>query len=260
MANSNYSVLGLPNTSYHFKLIIYNPFNNTPYKTWITDKTSLAYKTDAIGNISSIVGSTKLEPAPSNLNDIITVSFEKRLIYSRQIQGWPVKLFTVTKALDPINSKTLQVFKGVVGKIEVRGNYSSVEIVSKYEQLRQPSRYRLSTSCTREFGDPKCGIDRMSVLREVVSLNGYLLEINLPLTLLPPYQYEIAVGDDNYLMVAYDALNNIIQLDRMILAKPDLVVVRRSCDRKLGTCKAYGNNINFLGVIGLPSNSLSIRL
>jgi hypothetical protein len=260
MSNLNYSVLGLPNLSYHFKLKIFNPFNNSLYKTWITDKVSLEALTDAIGEISSIVGSTNLEASPVNLNSLITIPFEKRLIYSRQIQGWPVIVNVVTVGLNPSDDADLQIFKGIIGKIETKGNTSSVEVVSNYEQLKQPSRYKLSTSCTREFGDLKCGVNRETALRTVISLVDYELQINAPITLTSPFQYEVTIGDDNYLIVSYDTFTDTIELDRKPLARPDSVVIRKSCDRKLGTCKAYGNNINFLGVVGLPSNSLSIRL
>jgi hypothetical protein len=260
MTNLLYSVLGVPNISYHYKLVIYKPFDDTIYKSWTTDKISLEANQDAVGEISSVSGSTNLESSPVEISQILIVPFTRRLIYSRQIQGWPVKLFVVTKGLTIADTKTLQIFKGIIGKIDIKGNRSSVEVVGDYEKLKQPSRYKLSTSCTREFGDSKCGVNRAQVVRSVLSLSEHSLQINLPITVTAPNQYEVSIGDDNYMLVDYNSSTLTLQLDRAPLAMPDVVVIRKSCDRKLETCLAYNNNAKFLGVIGLPSNALSIRL
>lgn len=246
--------------SYYFKLEIKNPVDNTIYKIWTTDKSSIVFKEDAVGDFSSIVGSAALEPAPSNISSILTVSFPRKLILCRQIQGWPVVIYVVITSTINIETNQHKVLEGVIGKIDLSGNSCSVEVVSKYESLKQPSRYKLSTSCTREFGDAKCGVDRQTVIRNVLSMTGYDLVLDASLTLSAIHSYEVSIGDDNFILVSYNNLTNTITLDRKPLGKPDVVIVRLSCDRKLTTCKSYNNNAKFLGVIGLPANSLSLRL
>jgi hypothetical protein len=261
MANLLYSVLGSENAVYAIILKIYVEDTNTLYKTWTTDTVSLLASEDALGDISSMASSTNLDVVPVSLSSVLSVAIPHNILYSRQIIGWRIEAFVRMTSYEPSENILLPLFVGNIGKIGINGNTASIELVSIFENLKRPSRYVLSKTCVRELGDYKCGVNVSLQVLDVDNVNGKFLTLVNSAIYDSNFNYEILIGDDSFLVGSYNAGTKTFTLDRVPLANPDIVVLKKYCNKTLAVCKnMYANNANFLAAIGINKSLLGVRL
>jgi Uncharacterized conserved protein (DUF2163) len=252
MSDYSYSILSSEDVSYSFIITISRP-DGIPYKVFTTDQL------DGDGDMSSIASSASFNTPPVNFSNVLTVSLPMRLILCRQVSGWPVKVDIKMTFKNGI-SETKTMFQARIGEITIQGNKANIELLSPNKELTKPSRYTLNTSCTREFGDSKCEEQIYPAFLTVNSLVGTILSVNFAGYIFEEgIPYACVIGDDTYLISSINTALSELTLNRRPLGKPDVVEVRRTCDRKITTCRRYSNTHRFLGS-KLPANALSITL
>jgi hypothetical protein len=253
MANNSLKVLADPNYSHVFEARIY--YDNNVIYTLTSDQRQ--------GSIdsSSFATSKSFDTPPVLLTNILSSSIEEKVFISRQMIGWKVELYVNSVGSGTLLENNL-LWSGFVSGHSKTGNYWSIELTNLLNEIDKGSPLSLSANCPLVFG--KCGaiktqltVNPLSVLNQFVSIQP------ISFTNQPGKPYQLVVGDTSYAVTSFVLSLGIltgINLDRPLLAAPNIAVLETTCDQSLALCRdVYKNSKNYRGVF-LPSSVLSLTL
>lgn len=239
------------------------------------------------GGASYTTKGTEAQPS-----DIITMALpvvDDNLIFSKSLTGQPVTIGVLKLGETEGSLEKLVLYTGLVGKITVKMKVFDLEIVGKWEQLKTPNPWIVSSNCIRSIGLRGCPVSEQPVeISRTIStaantpgynaISGFVEPVpTSPATSTQPlirYTHNGSFAFDVNAQYAIKAnpvesilcdifvvdLNTIdLQLSRYPVALSDRVTLVRHCNRTRTQCVNYAAEAFFAGTPFLERSALSFN-
>lgn len=163
-------------------------------------------------------------------------------------------------------------FRGFIGEITKDSGVYKIELLSARSRLKRNIGAITSPTCrVKEFGDNQCKYNVASVTHTTtvnsLDSDGIRINLNFGSGYFNSGIVEFTSGENAGLRREIKVSVQLLGVNRLELKEPfpfpvtagDNVKVSKGCDRKLATCKGYGNANNFRGEPFLPGNDVFIK-